>query len=59
MAFDFTRNRLQPCNNRAAIMKRKFYEGQIVNNKVVKTVWSDSSNYMIKFTDGSFEVIKK
>ena len=40
-------------------MKRKFYEGQIVNNKVVHTVWIDSSNYMIKFTDGSFEVIKK
>jgi len=40
-------------------MKRKFYEGQIINNKVVKTVWSDSGNYMIKFTDGSFEVIKK
>jgi hypothetical protein len=40
-------------------MKRKFYEGQIVNNKVVHTVWSDSSNHMIKFTDGSFEVIKK
>jgi hypothetical protein len=40
-------------------MKRKFYEGQIINNKVVQTVWSDSSNHMIKFTDGSFEVIKK
>jgi len=40
-------------------MKRKYYEGQIINNKVVKTVWCDSSNYMIKFTDGSFEVIKK
>jgi hypothetical protein len=40
-------------------MKRKFYEGQIINNKVVKTVWSDSSNHMILYTDGSFEVIKK
>jgi hypothetical protein len=40
-------------------MKRKFYEGQIVNNKVVKTVWSDSSNHMILYKDGSFEVIKK
>jgi hypothetical protein len=40
-------------------MKRKFYEGQIIKNKVVQTVWSDSSNYMIKYKDGSFEVIKK
>ena len=40
-------------------MKRKFYKGQIINNKVVQTVWSDSSNYMIKFTDESFEFIKK
>jgi hypothetical protein len=40
-------------------MKRNFYEKQIINNKVIHTVWSDSSNYMIKFTDGSFEVIKK
>jgi hypothetical protein len=40
-------------------MKRKFYEGQIINNKVVHTVWSDSSNYMILYKDGSFEVIKK
>jgi hypothetical protein len=40
-------------------MKRKFYIGQIINNKVVHTVWSDSGNYMIKFKDGSFEVIKK
>lgn len=40
-------------------MKRKFYEGQIINNKVVKTVWHDSLNYMILYTDGTFEVIKK
>jgi hypothetical protein len=40
-------------------MKRKFYEWQIINNKVIQTVWSDSGNYMIRYTDGSFEVIKK
>jgi len=40
-------------------MKRKFYEGQIINNKVVQTIRSDSSNHMILYTDGSFEVIKK
>ena len=40
-------------------MKRKYYEGQQLNGKIVHTIWHDSSNYLIKFTDGSFEIIKK
>lgn len=40
-------------------MKRKFYEGQNLNGKIVATIWHDSSNYLIKFTDGSFEEFKK
>jgi hypothetical protein len=40
-------------------MKRKYYEGQQLNGKIVHTIWHDSSNHMILYTDGSFEVIKK
>ena len=40
-------------------MKRKYYEGQELNGKIVHTIWRDSSNYLIKFTDGSFEEFKK
>ena len=40
-------------------MKGKYYEGQNLKGKIVHTIWHDSSNYYIKFTDGSFEVIKK
>ena len=40
-------------------MKRKFYEGQELNGKIVAIIWRDSSNYYIKFTDGSFEEFKK
>lgn len=40
-------------------MKRKYYEGQQLNGKIIATIWHDSSNYYIKFTDGSFEEFKK
>ena len=40
-------------------MKRKYYEGQQINGKIVATIWHDSSNYYIKFTDESFEEFKK
>ena len=40
-------------------MKRKYYEGQKLNGKIVHTIWHDSSNYLIKYTDGSFESFKK
>jgi hypothetical protein len=40
-------------------MKRKFYEGQQLNGKIVATIRHDSSNYLIKYTDGSFEEFKK
>ena len=40
-------------------MKRKFYEGQKLNGKIVHTIWCDSSIYLIKYTDGSFEEFKK
>ena len=40
-------------------MKRKYYEGQNLNGKIVHTIWHDSSNYLIKYTDGSFEEFKR
>jgi hypothetical protein len=40
-------------------MKRKYYEGQQLNGKIVHTIWHDASNYYIKFTDGSFQEFKK
>ena len=40
-------------------MKRKYYEGQQLNGKIVAAVYHDSSNYYIKYTDGSFEEFKK
>lgn len=40
-------------------MKRKYYEWQQLNGKIVAAVYYESSNYYIKFTDGSFEVFKK
>ena len=40
-------------------MKRKYYEGQVLNGKIVAAFWHDSSNYYIKYTDGSFEEFKK
>lgn len=40
-------------------MKSKYYEGQNLNGKIVATIWHDSSNYLIKYTNGSFEEFKK
>jgi hypothetical protein len=40
-------------------MKRKYYEGQKLNGKIVHTIWHDSGNYMLLYEDGSFEVVKK
>ncbi len=40
-------------------MKRKYYEGQQLNGKIVATIWRYSNNYYIKYTDGSFEEFKK
>lgn len=40
-------------------MKSKYYEGQNLNGKIVATIWHDSINYLIKYTNGSFEEFKK
>lgn len=40
--------------------RRQFYEGQTIDDKVVKEVFRNmsASEYMIKFTDGSWKVYK-
>ena len=42
-------------------VRRQFYEGQIIDDKVVKEIFRNmsASEYMIKFTDGSWKVYKR
>lgn len=40
--------------------KRRFYEGQKIEGKVVKEVFRNCActEYFIRFTDGSFQIFK-
>lgn len=47
-------------NIMAKNVKRQFFEGQVIDDKVVKDVFRNMSGkeYMIIFTDGSWKVYK-
>jgi len=38
-----------------AVKKRRFYEGQNINGKIVKEIFKDSKGYYLHFTDGTYQ----
>lgn len=38
-----------------AVKKRRFWEGQFIDGKIVKEVFRDSKGYYIHFTDGTYK----
>lgn len=39
--------------------KTKFTRGQKYGDRIIKEIWKDSNGYILLFTDGTYEIIKK